>query len=154
MEEKIKKGSKWGVAIATVTSKEYERYGTTLTQGMFYLLFPVLNVQQSSAAGHCCAGWWPALGSTCIFLVGCAWREAPHFQCWQAGPKANSAISTATSAPNSSACWWSAPPLQNTACSQFINQLITITGQREIHTNLGDDKPVRTQRFFYLFVVF
>lgn len=108
-----KEGSKWGVAIATVTSKEYERYGTTLTEGMFYLLFPILNVQQSYAAGHCCAGWRPSLGTTCISLVGSAWREAPHFQCWQAGPKANSPISTATSAPNSSACWWSALPLLN-----------------------------------------
>lgn len=111
--KKKKKGSKWGVAIATATSKEFERYGTTLTEGMFYLLFPILNVQQSCAAGHCCAGWWPSLGSTCLLLVGSALREAPHFQCWQAGPKANSPISTATSAPNSCACWWSAPPLLN-----------------------------------------
>lgn len=108
-----KKGSKWGVAIATVTSKEYERYGTTLTEGMFYLLFPILNVQQSYAAGHCCTGWRPSLGNACILLVGSARREAPHLQRWQAGPKANSPISMATPAPNSSACWWSALPLLN-----------------------------------------
>lgn len=151
-----KKGSKWGVAIATVTSKEYERCGTTLTEGMFYLLFAILNVQQSSAAGHCCAGWWLSLGSTCILLVGSASREAPHFQGWQQDqrqtlPSAQQHLLLIQVPADGQhlLCWI-------TTCSQFTNQLNNYCREndREIHSNLGNDKPVRTHGFSYLFVFF
>lgn len=46
---------------------------------MFYLLFHILNVPQSYAAGHCCACWRPSLGSTCILLAGSASREDLNF---------------------------------------------------------------------------
>lgn len=78
-----------------------------------FIYCSVFWVFSSCAAGHCCACWRPSLGGTCVLLASSASREDPNFQRWEARLKANPPISVATSARDSSACWWSALPLRN-----------------------------------------
>lgn len=123
-----------------------------------YVLFIVCYFECS--AKFCC---WTLLcrlvtftGQHLHFVGGFCLKRGPHFQGWQQDqrqtlPSAQQHLLLIQVPADGQhlLCWI-------TTCSQFTNQLNNYCREndREIHSNLGNDKPVRTHGFSYLFVVF